>query len=199
MLFNKSHRGPIELSHEREKEVLRIIADGAIAHSGIGEGRLIPLVILDTVGRADVEEYIRVHQYVGAGDVECQWGQIIDHDNTVALILSTLRPATLVMIVEFDLERGHGLLVEQILGTKALYIQAGREGDRLKKDLNLPKVILEVPGTGFGRSIWSKIYFRYVTAKFRERGLKRANAKRAAMKFVEEQLKLVAVRIGSSS
>jgi hypothetical protein len=90
--------GSIELNHQREKNALRIVADGAIAHPGVSEGRLIPLVILDTKSRPDLEEFIRVHQYVGAGDVKSQWGQLVGHDNTIALILSFLRPAELVAI-----------------------------------------------------------------------------------------------------
>lgn len=189
MLF-KSH-GLIRLHHEREKDALRIVADGAIAHPGIGEGRLIPLVIVDTSARPDLEEFIRVHQFVSAGDVKCQWGQVIGHEDTVALILSFSRPSELVAIVEFDLERNHGVLVEQVLSAKALYIQAGREGDRLKHDVNLPKVILEVPDLGF-RSFWDKIHSRYATAQMRERGLNRADAKRAAKQAIEELRKLAA-------
>jgi hypothetical protein len=196
MLFSQFRRGLIELSHEREKDALRIVADGAIAHLGVGEGRLIPLVILDTSSRPDLEEYIRVHQYVGAGDVKCQWGQLIGHDNTVALALSFSRPAELVAILEFDLQRNHGVLVEQVLGSKALYIQAGREGDRLKHDVNLPKVILEAPDTGFGKKFWDKIYSQYTTAKMRERGLNRADAKRAAKESIKELRKLGTVRMG---
>jgi hypothetical protein len=196
VLFSRFRSGLIELSHEREKDALRIVADGAIGHPGVGEGRLIPLVILDTSSRPDLEEYIRVHQYGGAGDVKCQWGQLIGHDNTVALVLSFIRPAELVAIVEFDLQRHHGVLVEQVLGTKALYIQTGREGDRLKHDVNLPKVILEVPETGFGRQFWDRIYCRYTTAKLRERGLNSADAKRAAKESIAELRKLGTVRMG---
>jgi hypothetical protein len=199
MLFSRFRSGLIELSHDREKDALRIVADGAIAHPSVGEGRLIPLVILDTSSRPDLEEYIRVHQYVGAGDVKCQWGQLIGHDNTVVLVLSFSRPADLVVIVEFDLQKNHGVLVEQALGTKALYIQAGREGDRLKHDLNLPKVILEVPDTGFGEKFWDKIYCRYTTAKMRERGLNRADAKRAAKESIEELRKLRVIRMGNKN
>jgi hypothetical protein len=187
-------RGLIELRHEREKDALRIVGDGAIAHASIGEGRLIPLVILDTSCRPDLEEHIRVHQYIGPGDVNCQWGQVMGHENTVALILSFSRPSEVVAIVEFDLQRNHGILVEQILAAKALYIQAGREGDRLKHDVNLPKVILEVPELGF-RRYWDKIHWRHATAKMRERGLSRAGAKRAAKQAIEEMRKIGAVRV----
>ncbi len=188
MLF-RSHL--IKLHHKREKDALRIVADGAIAHPGIGEGRLIPLVIVDTSARPDLEEYIRVHQFVSAGDVKCQWGQMIGHEDTVALILSFSRPSELVAIVEFDLQKNHGVLVEQVLSAKALYIQAGREGDRLKHDVNLPKVILEVPELGF-RSSWDKIHSTYATAQMRARGLNRADAKRAAKQKIEELRKLAA-------
>lgn len=194
-MLSRFRRGFIGLHHEREKDAVRIVADGAIAHTGVGEGRLIPLVILDATGRPDLEEYIRVHQYVGAGDVRCQWGQVIGHDHTVALILAFSRPAELVVIIEFDLLRNHGVLVEQILATNGLYIQAGREGDRLKDDMNLPKVILEVPETGF-RSVWDKIYWQHTTAKMRERGLNRADAKRLAKQSIDEMRKFgVALRL----
>lgn len=86
-----------------------------------------------------------------------------------------------------------------MLGTKALYIQAGREGDRLKHDVNVPKVILEVPDTGFGKTVWEKTYFRYTTAKLRERGLSRVNAKRAAKEAISELRKLGTLRMGGSS
>ncbi|MGO9356973.1 MAG: hypothetical protein ACLP1D_04770 [Xanthobacteraceae bacterium] len=196
MLFSQFRRGFIELSHEHEKDALRIVADGAIAYRGVGEGRQIPLVIIDTSSRPDLEEYIRLHQYFDAGDVKCQWGQLIGHDNTVALVLSFSRPAELVAIIEFDLQRNHGVLVECVLGSKALYIQAGREGDRLKHDVNLPKVILEVPDTGFGKNFWDKIYSQYTTAKMRERGLNRADAKRAAKESIKELRKLGTLRMG---
>ena len=190
--------GHFELRHEREKDVLRIVADGAIAHPGVAEGRLIPLVIVDSSSRPDLEEYIRIHQYIGAGDVICRWGQLIGHDNTVALCLSFSRPAELVAIIEFDLQRSQAVLVEQILATNALYIQAGRDGDRLKHNVNLTKVIVEVPATGF-RKFWDKIYLRHATAEMRQRGLNRADAKRAAKQAIEEMRKLAAIRMGSQN
>jgi hypothetical protein len=42
MLFSPFRRGFIELSHERENDAFRIVADAGIATVGVGEGRLIP-------------------------------------------------------------------------------------------------------------------------------------------------------------
>jgi hypothetical protein len=152
-------------------------------------------VILETTARSDIEEYIRIHQHLGVGDVTCQWGQILGHDNTVALILTFVRPAELVAILEFELKRNHGILVEQILETNALYIQAGRDGDRLKDDLSLPKVVLEVPELGF-RRYWDEIHIAHVTAQLRKRGLGRAEAKRKAALVIAEMRKIGATRLG---
>jgi hypothetical protein len=185
----KPRPGNVTLNREQEAEVLRIVADGAIAHGHVGEGRIIPLVILDTTNRADVEEYIRVHQFTEPGDVKCQWGQVFGHDDTVALILSFQRPAQVVAIIEFELDRNHGSLIDQALAAKSIYIQAGREGDRLKHNLDLPKVIVEVPDLGF-MEIWDDIYLRHTTAKIRAKGASRADAKRLARTFIDDMRKI---------
>jgi hypothetical protein len=190
----RAHRGVIGLKNEREKCALQIVADGAIARGDVGEGRLIPLVILDTAKRPDLEEYIRLHQFVRSGDLTTQWGQLDEHKDAVVLILSLVNPAEMVAIIEFDLEKSHGILVEQALSTKALYIQAGRQGDRLKQDLSVPKVIVELPDTGF-RVFWDQIQLRHVTAKMKRAGMGRADAKRAAKQFVEEIRRVAAYRL----
>ena len=198
MLINRLRARHGRLFEPRANDVLRIVADGAIAHPGTGEGRMIPLVILDTSERPDVAELIRIHEHFGAGDVQSQWGQLLGHDETAALFLAFSRPATLNMIIEFELRRHHGVLVEQVMGTKALYIQAGREGDRLKHDVNKQKVILEVPDNEESRKVWEKIYLKYNVAEMRKRGLSRAAAKRAAKGSVEELRKFWKFRMNGS-
>jgi hypothetical protein len=69
----KPRRGCITVHKEEEKRPVRIVADGAIAAGPIGDGRLIPLLILDTTERSDLEEFIRVHQFLSPGDVNFQW------------------------------------------------------------------------------------------------------------------------------
>ena len=191
---SKPRTGIIDLHHPREKNALKIVGDGAIAHPMIGEGRLIPVVILDTTDRPDLEEHIRLHQYISPGDVTVQWGQVIGHEDTISLILSLSRPSEMIAIIEFDLERNHGVLIEQVLASKALYIQHGREGDRLKYTMEVPKVILEVLDTGF-RDTWDQIHTRYVTAKLKSEGLNRATAKREAKRLIEEIRSFSAMRV----
>jgi hypothetical protein len=156
-----------------------------VSTRGLSGGRLIPLVILDTSDRPDIEEYIRIHQTAEKpGDVNTQWGQIEGHEGTAALFLSFIRPAEMTMILEFNVVK-QGILVEQALIGKGLYIQAGREGDRLIKDPDRQKVLIEIGDTGF-RPIWDKVFHKQMEAHFRSEGLDRHEARRAARAFIEE-------------
>lgn len=187
----------VKLHHESEKHALLIVGDAAIARPDVGEGRLIPLVILDTTNRPDLEEYIRIHEFVRSGDVVCQWGQLEGRKNTIALILSFVRPAELIAIIEFDLDRNHGILVEQALAARALYIQAGRDGDRLKYTMDASKVIVEVPDLKL-LPHWDKIHFQHMMEKMRAHGLPRSDARRKARMAVDEMRKLAsAARVPS--
>ncbi len=55
------------------RELLEIVGDGLISTAGVGNGRMLSAVILDTSGRADAEEYFRVHAGSAVGDVRVQW------------------------------------------------------------------------------------------------------------------------------
>jgi hypothetical protein len=178
----KPRLGLIKLHKEEEKRPVRIIADAALATGGVGDGRLIPLVILDTGERPDLEEFIRVHQYFPPGDVDSQWGKLRHSTGTVALILSFKRPAELVAILEFDIVK-QGCLVEQILIANGLYLQAGREGDRLLKNPDAPKVLLEIPDTGY-RQYSDHTFHQHIMKHMRKRGLSRRQAREAASQSI---------------
>jgi hypothetical protein len=180
------HRASLIGSFQKPVEVrpLRIVGDAAIASPLVGEGRFIPVVILDTTNRPDVVEYIRVHTFVAEGDVTCRWGRSPDLPNHAFLNLSVVRPVELVITINFDIVR-HGILVEQVLSSKAIYIQAGKEGDRVKHNPDAPKVIMEIPDTGF-RPLWDKLFMKALRADMRERGLNGPQAKRAAKSTIEE-------------
>lgn len=172
-----------------------IVADAAIATGGTGDGRLIPLIILDTSERHDLEELIRVHQYVGAGDVQSQWATIEDGSERVGLLLKFEKPMVLTALIVFEMPKRGGL-IDQIIRTKGVYLQAGKGGDRLLHDLEKPKLILEIPDTGFGR-IWNDLFYRSVMKQMRESGLSRRQAKDAARLYIDEWRKFGDFRMRS--
>jgi hypothetical protein len=181
----KRQRAELSFRNVYEARPVKIVADAAVSIRGLGGGRLIPLVILDTTDRPDVEEYIRVHQAAEKpGDVKTQWGAIEGHEGSVTLLLIFIRPAEVTLILEFDIVK-QGILIEQALIGKGLYIQAGREGDRFIKNPDRPKVLIEIGDTGF-RPIWDKLFHKQVEKYFRTEGLGRHEARRAAQAAIEK-------------
>ena len=151
----------------------------------MGEGRLVPLVIIDTSERPDIEELVRVHQYTPPGDVKCQWGRLKGSgEGKISLILQFVRPAELILVLEFDVVRQGGL-VDQILISKGLYILPGRDGDRLSNKLDAPKVLIEVPDTGFSKT-WEDILYRHLAGDLRKSGLSRQQSKQSAREIIRE-------------
>jgi hypothetical protein len=110
-------------------------------------------------------------------------GKLKRSTGSIALILSFKRPAELVAILEFEIVK-QGCLVEQILIAKGLYLQAGREGDRLSANLDAPKVLVEIPEAGF-RRYWDHTFHRQIMRHMRKRGLSRRQAKQAASQCIE--------------
>lgn len=173
----------IRLNHSREKTPTPIVGDGGLANAQITDGLLLPVLILDTRQRPDIDEFIRLHDGATKGDVTCRWAQIRLSPHVFSLVLDFDRPARIVVVLDFDLRKDHAVLVEQILASRALILQAGRPGDRLKHDLNRPKVIVGIPELGVADH-WSRLLLNYVRVRSRRRGLRGEEAKRAVDAYI---------------
>lgn len=180
----KPKRVKITFRSKLEGSPVKIVWDGAIATMSFGEGRLIPLVIIDGSDRPDIEELIRIHQYLPSGDVESQWMQLKEGAGKICLMLRFKKPVELVAILEFDII-GQGGLIDQILTAKAIYLQSGREGDRLVTTMDSPRMSVEVPDTGFYNE-WDRMFIKWTEKGFRQRGLNRQEAKSATREFIKE-------------
>ncbi|WP_447753321.1 hypothetical protein [Sphingopyxis fribergensis] len=163
-------------------DILEIVGDGLVATASVGDGRMLPALILDTRDRADVDEYIRVHADHSAGDSRVQWAYIPDQNRAV-LMLSVERPLVTKFCIGFRLDKHQGILVEQILSVNGLYLLAGRPGDRVGTTLDQSRVIIEVPDTGF-RKIWDKLFLKHTAKVLREKGLPRSRSKEGAREAI---------------
>ena len=190
----KSKKVKISFRSESEAKPVPIVWDAAIATRGLGEGRLIPLVIVDTTERPDFEELVRAHTYLSPGDANFRWAQLDAYKDSVALIIDFIRPAELTVIINFNVAR-QGVLVDQILRGRGLYIKPGRLGDRLSTTMDSPRILVEVGNLGF-EAEWTNIFMKAIVNRFRAEGLNRRQAKGAAQGFIEEWRRLGAFRMG---
>ncbi len=171
----------IEIRHEIEKIPVPIVSNAVIGTSGVADGRMIPLLIIDSSSRGDIEDMIRAHKIERVGDVESTWVKPSDA-NKFKLMLLVKKPSRCLILLEFDLV-SYGVLVDQIIEAQGLYLQAGRPGDRLSKTMNHERILIEVPSRDF-RNEWDRIWKKALFKNFRERGVPRHKAKEAADDFV---------------
>jgi hypothetical protein len=174
--------------------VLPIVGDGAIA-GPMADGRLIPILIVDTSARPDVAETIRVHRYVDSGgDVQVQWARSLDDDDTLFLILDFIRPIQLKAVLRFSIEVD-GLLVETVLRAAALYLRAGAVGDRVMSTLDVPDLLVEVADSEF-RPAWDQMLLDRMTLVMSGRlGIPRKKARPIAQDAIAEMQKLAGFRM----
>jgi hypothetical protein len=181
------------LNNQTECIPVKIVGDAAIASKGIGEGRLIPLIIIDTSNRPDIEELIHVHKFSPIGEVQISWCKISKNKNLLNLVLSFSRPSQCIVIIEFEIVR-QGNLVDQILMSQALYIQPGREGDRLKNTMDKQRVLLEIPSVGFEKE-WEKLFLARVADDFKKKGYSLKDSNEMGKMLINELRTLGRVRM----
>jgi hypothetical protein len=122
------------------------------------EGRMVPVLILDTRSRPEIEELIRVHRHLPPGDVRVIWGEL---GKLIVLRLKFIRPLEVTIVVPFDVGKQR-FLADSAMRAMAVYLQAGKPGDRLRDDPERPKVLVELPTTEF-EEIWERLFVAGVT------------------------------------
>lgn len=170
-----------------------IIGDAAMAGQ-VADGRLLPVLILDTSARPEVEELIRVHAHLPGGEATSEWGTSRDRKHQVILVLRFTQPMDVDLILEFSIDR-HALIIETMLTGGGVYLQAGADDDRLSTKLDAPRVLVDLPDAGF-RKVWDKLLLdRMKVVMARRLGVPRKKAGPHAEHFIAEMRRLAGLRI----
>jgi hypothetical protein len=135
---------------------------------------------------------------VAPGDVSVAWVQYPKGKRNLSLLVQALRPSEVTFLITFDLESPQWVIVDQIIRSRALYIQPGRSGDRLRTTLDKPRILIEVGDLGFDDS-WEHLLHKAVIRRLRSEGLSKAAAKQACNKLIEQwRLEVGGVRLDAS-
>jgi len=199
--MNKWRTGEIKTPKGTQHPV-KIVSDAAISSVEVTDGRFIPVLIIDTSERPDIDELVKFHDLTPSGDVRCTWGSNLAYKwkktpidlSKVALFLEFERPCETFINIEFDVLK-NGAVIDTILASKIFYLQPGRKGDRFSHDINRPKIGVEVPDTGFGE-LWDKLWHKSLVKKFKKTGLNRTDAIKAADDTIREIRKMYSYRMG---
>jgi hypothetical protein len=176
-------RKSIELSN-----TIKIVGDGAIAMPDIGDGRLIPVLIVDCDSRRDLFDMVMAHQDTPPGDVTVTWGRAFFSRKSVYLILEFKKPVETKAVIEFDIAK-YGGTADLIINARAFYFQPKDSGTRVIEGLDKPKIIIEVP---YETKLddWDSILHNYLVKKFKKQGATKKEAIAAAQAHLENFRKM---------
>ena len=172
------------------------VADGAIATVNTALGRLVPVLIVDTSDRPDIDDTIEAHTTQPPGDVIVQWGKPTgpgaDPAALIHLIIHFIRPIDSYVVIKFGREQSG--LVDQIIRSQLVYLQSGHPGDRLSNTFDDKRILVEIRETGF-EEIWEKMFFDSTVAELSSRGLNRKQSIRGAREAISGIRELGDIRI----
>ena len=63
----------VSIQHPVEAEPVPVVADGSIATVAVGDMRMIPLLILDTSKRPDIEDMVKAHHHMGSISLDLKY------------------------------------------------------------------------------------------------------------------------------
>jgi len=171
----------MQKEHVHANLFLPVTGDGAISTALWGEGRLIPVVIVDTSGNIDIQNLINVHQHTPPGDVVSTWAlRRFDSDN-IYLKLEFSRPVSTTTYIPFSLEK-YASLVSGIIISRAMYLQPSDSGSCVSEGINKPKILIEISAVLEG---WEKLQKKSLIKKYRH--LK--HPKNEAIAMADEHIK----------
>jgi hypothetical protein len=98
------------------------------------------------------------------------------------------------LILQFSIEH-QAVLVECILIGGGVYLQSGVPGDGLMGTMDAPRMLVEIPDTGF-RPHWDRLLLKRMTVVMARRvGASRKKARPAAEELIGELKKLASLRM----
>lgn len=165
------------------KWIVPIVSDAAIATGAVGDGRLIPLVILDTTNRPDLIDFFKAHDKMPPGDVDSAWASIEGFSDHLALWLKFKKPFETEAVFNFELME-HGLAVDLAMRGRAIYLQAGKPGDRLYREMDAPRIVVEL-GAEMPKQQWEEVWQKAIKNRLRKEGLSRKDSRRMSPEYME--------------
>jgi len=187
-------RNYITLNSEIERIPIPIVSTAAVATVKRADGRLMPLLIVDTSRRPDIEDMIKAHRQSYPGDVDSRWSLSFKNKQAVHLWLIFKRPSRCIANLEFDVIKLGGV-VDQIVSAEALLLQCGKEGDSLLGTVERDRIVVEVPSKSF-RKEWDKILHKALEKDARRtKGLDKQKAKEYASGIVQEWRRFIEMRM----
>lgn len=160
-----------------------VIGSSFVYQKNFCDGKPIPHLIIDAENHPEIKKAIELHENMRGGEHQCRWG--MSHDGIyIYLLLDFIAPVEISYVIRFEIEK-YAASIAGILSAHLVYIQAGKNGDRISGLTGEAKLILEIPHTGFEKE-WDKIYRKKLEKDFKKMGVKRRDLDNIIDSFLQE-------------
>lgn len=164
-----------------------IVAEGLVSNFDLGEGRMIPAVILkNKENDKTVENLVKIHVDTPAGDVIVTWGSPLNpfiRNKFWELLLKFSKPVECEFTIRFALEKDYRI-IDSIILSRGLYFSFGEKGEKISQLKNF-SILIEVPNTGVDND-WEKRIREVLLRKYKKK-LKN-KSKKEIYEFVEYEI-----------
>ena len=161
----------INFSVAQETETLpaTIVSEPGRAYMRPEDGKLVPLVLLETTGRPDIDALFGAYTSETVGDVAVQWGRRQKAPKgSVTLFLHFTAPIKQLLILDFEIVR-QSVLVEEVLRTGELYLQRAKKSGEPEAQGTSSRIRVVVPDTRFA-PLWEELLVEELSARSRALG-----------------------------
>jgi|SRR3989339_271047 len=178
---------------ERSKLLtLSYVEEGLISSENVGEGRMIPALVLDVGDNSDIKDLIKSHLSIDSGDASMCWIQDFYDRRFFILRIKFLKPMQIIFGIRFNIATDYSL-IDGIIQSKGLYIKTGQKGDKISKSLDSDMILIEVPDTGVKR-IWDEMLLNTLIKDFKKRKYSRKESKDMALNHISKMREMWKVR-----
>lgn len=172
--------------------IYSIAEEGLLSSESIGEGRLLPALVIDVNSNKNIEDLIKIHKTITAGDVIMTWNLDFYNRNLFILKMQFTKPMEIVFGIDFKIDTDYSL-IDGIIESKGFYLQTGVKGDKVSKKTNDPKILVEVPDMGV-KELWNRLLLKTVKKNFRKKGYAKKESIKSAKEHIQEMRKIWKMR-----
>jgi hypothetical protein len=169
--------------------------NGLIGSSILGEGRMIPALVLNCENDSTLSDLIDVHLNTDSGDVIVQWGSPLNffvRNKIWTLNVKFSKPMEFEFNIDFDLEK-HYSIIDAIFQSRGLYIGYGFVGDKVSKVTD-KLILIEVADTKIDKK-WNDKLFDVLKKRFRKNGANKKELNREVNAHLKKMREILTTRV----
>jgi len=171
--------------------------NGLISSTQWADGRLIPVVVLNSKNGIELKDFLSAHvSSIDQGDVITQWGYPFSQffkPKVWILSIQFKKPRTFSFYIEFVLDKNPAL-IDAIFQSRGLYIRYGFPGEKISKGMDQDMVLIEIPDLKRDEE-WNNTLRDILRSRFKKQNIDKKKLKDEVEKQIKKMREILHHRI----